>query len=312
MAKKYSPRNPQSSIRNPGEHKPVLLNEVIENLAIQPDGIYIDATFGRGGHSKEILKNLGPQGKLFAIDRDPDAVAFARQDKELNDQRFYIEQQSFDMLQEFAKHQNIIGKVNGILLDLGVSSPQLENPERGFSFIKEGPLDMRMNPEQGMTAAEWLNSAKENDIEHVLKEYGEERFARRIAAAIVTARKIQPLSTTTQLAAIVAKANPRWEKRKHPATRTFQAIRIYVNQELEQLASVLEQCLQILTVGGRLCVISFHSLEDRIVKQFIQFHSKKELQPNLKKIDKIKPGRPETLTNPRARSAILRVAEKIL
>lgn len=312
MVKKYSPRSPRSTTPNPNVHNPVLLNEVIENLAIQPDGIYIDATFGRGGHAKAVLKNLGPQGKLFALDRDPAAIAFARQDKELDDKRFFIEQQSFDMLKEFAKHQNIIGKVNGILLDLGVSSPQLEDPQRGFSFLREGPLDMRMNPEQGMTAAEWLNSAKEEEIEHVLKEYGEERFARRIAAAIVHARKSQPLVTTTDLAEIVAKANPRWERHKHPATRAFQAIRIYVNQELEQLASVLEQCLQILAVGGRLVIISFHSLEDRIVKQFIQFHSKKELPPDLKKIDKIKPSRTETLTNPRSRSAMLRVAEKIL
>ena len=310
MVKKFSARPPRE-VTKPNEHKPVLLNEVIENLAIVADGIYMDATFGRGGHAAVIMANLNASGKLFAMDRDPEAINSAKQQEIFATKNFLIQQDSFVMLKKFAEQQNVVGKVNGILLDLGVSSPQLENAARGFSFLKEGPLDMRMNPEQGMTAAEWINSARENEIERVLNEYGEERYARRIAAAIVRARTAQKITTTTALAEIIADAHPRWERHKHPATRSFQAIRIFINQELEQLAAVLEQCIQILAIGGRLVVISFHSLEDRIVKQFIQFHAKKELPPDLKKIAKIKPERAEVLTNPRARSALLRVAEKI-
>jgi 16S rRNA (cytosine1402-N4)-methyltransferase len=294
-------------------HQPVLLEEVIKNLAIKEDGIYIDATFGRGGHAKAILQRLGSKGKLFAIDKDPEAIAYAEQDPVFKDERFYIQQGSFVMLKVLAKQQNIIGKVNGILLDLGVSSPQLENAKRGFSFLKEGPLDMRMDPTQGISATQWLSKAKEDDIAKVLKEYGEERFARRIASAIVSERRLRPITSTTQLAAIVTKANPKWEKHKHPATRTFQAIRIFINKELENLIFLLDQCMEILTSGGRLLVISFHSLEDRIVKQFIQQKAKggEPLPPTLRIIDKVKPTPAEIAINPRARSAILRIAEKI-
>jgi 16S rRNA (cytosine1402-N4)-methyltransferase len=306
------------------QHQPVLLTEVLENLAIKSDGIYIDATFGRGGHAKAILERLGLNGKLFAIDKDPAAINHAKQEPVFQDKHFYCEQGSFVMLKQLATQQNILGKVSGILFDLGVSSPQLDDSERGFSFLKDGPLDMRMDTTQGLTAAQWINSAKESEIANVLYEYGEERFSRRIAAAIVKEREQRPITMTLQLAKIVADANPRWEKHKNPATRSFQAIRIFINQELQQIAQVLEQCVEILAVGGRLLVISFHSLEDRIVKQFIQKQSKggefparlpilaSEFHPLLKKIGSaLKPGAVETQQNPRARSAILRIAEKI-
>jgi 16S rRNA (cytosine1402-N4)-methyltransferase len=306
------------------QHQPVLLTEVLENLAIKADGIYIDATFGRGGHAKAILQQLGKNGKLFAIDKDPAAINHAKQDPVFQDKRFYCEQGSFVMLKQLASQQNITGKVSGILLDLGVSSPQLDEAERGFSFLKDGPLDMRMDTTQGLTAAQWINSAKEKEIANVLFEYGEERFSRRIAAAIVKIREQQPITTTLQLAKIVADANPRWEKHKNPATRSFQAIRIFINPELQQLAQVLEQCIEILAIGGHLLVISFHSLEDRLVKQYIQKQSKggefptrlpvlaSEFHPRLKKIGRaLKPSAEEIEQNPRARSAILRIAEKI-
>lgn len=286
-------------------HRPVMVTEVIENLITDVGGIYIDATFGRGGHATEILKKLNAQGKLFAIDRDTEAVEYAK--KQIGDHRFHVQQGSFEMLGNFATRENIFGKVTGILFDLGVSSPQLDNAARGFSFQKEGPLDMRMDTTQKLTAEEWLNSAPENEIIIVLKEYGEERFAKRIASAIVRERKATLIHSTTQLAQIVAKANPRWEHRKHPATRTFQAIRIFINQELQQLKDGLEQALKILDNHGRLVVLSFHSLEDRIVKHFIQQEINSK---NLLKIAKIKPSREEVQNNPRSRSALLRVAEK--
>lgn len=287
-------------------HQPVMLREVLDNLITDPDGIYIDATFGRGGHAIEILKKLSTNGKLFAIDKDPEAVLYAQ--KNITDKRFLIKQGSFDMLEEFAEQHNITGKITGILFDLGVSSPQLDEPLRGFSFQKEGPLDMRMDTTQKLTAATWINSASEQEIIDVLKELGEERYAKRIAQFIDRERKTNPIHTTTQLAKIVLAANPRWEHRKHPATRTFQAIRIFINQELQQLQTALNQALKILALHGRFAVISFHSLEDRIVKQFIQTESKAF---RLKKIAKIKPTREETLQNRRSRSALLRVAEKI-
>lgn len=304
-------------------HQPVLLHEALDALAIKPDGIYIDATFGRGGHSAAILEKLNKAGRLYALDRDPAAVEFAHK-KFGTEERFLLVHQSFADLQQMAKQQQIIGKVDGILLDLGVSSPQLDDPERGFSFLQDGPLDMRMDTSRGMTVAEWLQNAKATDIAQVLHEYGEERFAKRIANAIVRARDEQPIITTAQLASIVSAANPAWEKHKHPATRAFQALRIFVNQELNELQAVLEHVLPVLAIGGRLAVISFHSLEDRIVKRFIRRHTRDETLPaglpvraneihvRLKSLGRaIKPSVNEIAHNPRSRSAILRVAEKL-
>jgi len=304
-------------------HRPVLLDEVLEALKLEPDGVYVDATFGRGGHAGAILDQLGMQGRLMAMDKDPDAVRRAREIFG-KDTRFTMQQGSFAMLKTFIHGQGLVGKVNGILLDLGVSSPQLDNPQRGFSFKHSGPLDMRMNPDEGITVAMWLKTAKQEDIAKVLREYGEERFARRIARAIVEARATAPIETTGQLAAIVAQANPAWEKGKDPATRTFQALRIFINRELDDLQACLGQVLDVLAVSGRLVVISFHSLEDRIVKRFIRQHSRgdefpagvpvkaTEYRPRLRRIGKaISPDEAEVSGNPRARSAIMRVAEKI-
>jgi len=304
-------------------HKPVLLKEVIEALNIQPSGVYIDGTFGRGGHAGAILDKLSGDGRLFATDKDPQALQEAKKNFG-QDQRFEIEQGSFAMLKELAERHHITGKVNGILLDLGVSSPQLDDPARGFSFRNEGPLDMRMDPEHGMSAARWVATASEQEIAQVLKEYGEERFAKRIAGAIVKVRKESPIETTTRLAAIVKEANPAWEKNKDPATRSFQAIRIFINRELDDLKEFLEQSLEILAPGGRLAIISFHSLEDRLVKRFMRKHAKgdefpldlpvtqSQLKPRLREVGKaIMPGEDEVNENPRARSAVLRVAEKL-
>jgi 16S rRNA (cytosine1402-N4)-methyltransferase len=306
------------------EHQPVLLQETLEALAIKPDGVYIDATFGRGGHSKAILERLGSAGRLIAIDKDPAAIAFAK-DYFKQEQRFAIHHGSFNRLQEIAEQENVVNKIDGVLLDLGVSSPQLDDAQRGFSFLHDGPLDMRMDITQGTTAAEWLMYAKEKEIADVLWQYGEERFSRRMARAIVAERIIAPIETTARLSDIVREANPRWEKTKHPATRAFQAIRIFINQELSDLSVVLEQAVAVLAVNGRLAVISFHSLEDRIVKRFIRTNSREllgndferltaqrmGLKPKLKTIGKkIKAGESELAVNPRSRSAILRVAEK--
>lgn len=304
-------------------HAPVLLEESLEALAIHEEGIYIDCTFGRGGHSAAILGKLGDKGRLIALDRDVDAVVSAS--KRLgSDPRFVIEHASFDRLAEIAARHGVAGKVDGILLDLGVSSPQLDDARRGFSFMKDGPLDMRMDIGSGMTAAEWLGSASEREIRDVLRTYGEERFAGRIAHAVVLARQEAPLMTTLQLARLVEKAVPRREKGKHPATRTFQAIRIRINRELEQLESVLEQVIDVLAPGGRLAVISFHSLEDRIVKRFLRRCSTPPKLPRgvpvttqeeitlLKLVGKsIVPSDKELASNPRARSSRLRVAERI-
>lgn len=303
------------------QHEPVLLDEAIDALSIQPDGIYIDATFGRGGHSKKILEKLNENGKLYALDRDVDAVKFA-QEKFHHDKRFCISQTSFSHLAEIAQEKNIAQKVNGILLDLGVSSPQLDDPQRGFSFSQDGPLDMRMDTRRGKTAAAWINSAKEKEIVDVLFTFGEEKFARRMANAIVKERSIQSIETTGRLAEIIKAANPAWEKNKHPATRAFQAIRIFINEELKEIESVLHQALGILASHGRLVVISFHSLEDRIVKRFMRDFSRdqtipqgvpvraSELKPRLKTIGRaIKASETEVRKNPRSRSAVLRVAE---
>ena len=306
-----------------GEHQPVLSAEVITGLAIIPDGFYIDATFGRGGHSRLILQSLGPKGRLLAIDQDPAAISAAQAPPFASDQRFTIRQGSFSKLTDFVREQGWQGQVNGVLLDLGVSSPQLDDPQRGFSFRLAGPLDMRMNPQAGLSAANWLNKAQEADIAQVLREYGEERFAKRIAAAIVMARREKLLATTEELAAIVSKAVPFHEPGKHPATRSFQAIRIFVNQELTALQNCLEQCLPVLKIGGRLVVISFHSLEDRIVKEFMQSRARgdvldklplreSQIVRSLRLVSRlIRPTAEEVDSNPRARSARLRIAEKL-
>lgn len=310
------------------KHLSVLLAEAIANLAIEKSGIYVDATFGRGGHSRAILERLGPHGRLVAMDLDPDAVAVATAEPFLSDSRFEMIHASFTSLEVEISKRGWLDQVNGVLLDLGVSSPQLDNPQRGFSFLRDGPLDMRMNPSVGIDAATWINSADVHDIAEVLHRYGEERFSRRIAAAIVRARAVERITTTLQLANIIANANSKKEKHKHPATRAFQAIRIFINEELSALEKCLPQIVRVLSVGGRMCVISFHSLEDRIVKQFIQRESitdiyprdlpitqeqlKKMRQPQLRKIGKaIEASSAEVERNPRARSARLRVAEKI-
>jgi len=308
---------------DPHTHHPVMLQEVMEALHIDVAGVYVDATFGRGGHAAEILQRLSVEGRLIAIDRDPRAVMVARE-RSAKDRRFTVYQGTFAMLEYFAEAAAVSGKVNGVLFDLGVSSPQLDAAERGFSFLREGPLDMRMDPTQGESAAEWLASAAEADIAYVLKTYGEERYAKRIARAIVQARQATPIATTTQLAEIVAAANPAWERDKHPATRAFQAIRIHVNRELEELQQGLPQALKVLAPGGRLAVISFHSLEDRIVKRFMRDEARggdfppgvpvpaAAFKPTLRIIGKpVYPGDKEVAANPRARSAVLRVAEKL-
>ena len=308
---------------NQYSHQPVLLKEVLDGLNINPQGKYVDGTFGRGGHASEIVQRLGPEGRLFLMDKDPQAIATARQ-LFGDDERVIIAQGSFAMLKQQVVERNWIGAVDGILLDLGVSSPQLDDSERGFSFRRDGALDMRMDPQAGISAAEWVAQVKEQDLATILREYGEERFARRIARAIVQAREIQPIKTTRQLAAIVAEANPKWETGKDPATRSFQAIRIFINSELDDLKTCLAQVVELLKTGGRLVIISFHSLEDRIVKRFIRDQSKgdrypaglpvtqAQLNPSLKPIGKaIRPTKYEVAQNPRARSSVLRVAEKI-
>jgi 16S rRNA (cytosine1402-N4)-methyltransferase len=303
-------------------HESVLLREAVEALSISPSGRYIDATFGRGGHCAAILDRLGPEGRVLAIDRDPEAVAFGR-GRFAADPRVRIEQSGFGAMARLAGRMDWSGRVQGILLDLGVSSPQLDAPERGFSFLQDGPLDMRMDPGTGSSAAEWLARADEREIAEVLRDFGEERFARRIARAICEARERSPLTRTVELAQIVAAANPAWEKGRHPATRAFQAIRIRVNRELEELGSALEQSLDVLAPRGRLAVISFHSLEDRMVKRFMRRQSRGDEPPRGVPVtaDRIRarmrlvgravhPGDDEVARNPRARSAVLRVAEK--
>ncbi|MCW9031077.1 MAG: 16S rRNA (cytosine(1402)-N(4))-methyltransferase RsmH [Gammaproteobacteria bacterium] len=290
---------------------------------MKPDGCYVDGTFGRGGHSQEIMKQLGKSGKLLAFDKDPQAIAQAKSIA-ANDDRLHVKQGSFTQLKQTVESLGWQGKVDGVFLDLGVSSPQLDDAGRGFSFRFDGPLDMRMDPDSGQSAAQWLASAEERDIMMVLFDYGEEKFARRIASAIVAARQEQPINTTKRLASIVAAANPSREKNKDPSTRTFQAIRIFINQELEDLKTCLAQAVDLLAPGGRLVVISFHSLEDRIVKRFIREQCKGDdfpldlpvmhvqLNQNMKMVGKaIKAGRKELNQNPRARSAVMRVAERL-
>jgi 16S rRNA (cytosine1402-N4)-methyltransferase len=306
------------------EHQPVLLDEVIENFAIQPAGVYLDATFGRGGHAQAILNLLGPNGRLFAMDKDPEAIAYAHA-KFATDKRFMIQHGSFAEMKKLIAKQNLVGKINGVLLDLGVSSPQLDDPERGFSFKRAGKLDMRMDHSRGVDAATWIATIGEKELADVLWEYGEERFSRRVAKAIVIARAETPIKTTAELAEIIAKAIPAWQKGKHPATRSFQAIRIAVNKELEDLELGLKQAMEVLGVGGRLLVISFHSLEDRIVKHFMQREERGveipsdlpikhvDIEVSFKRLGRaIKPSEKEIAMNPRARSAILRIGEKLL
>lgn len=303
-------------------HQSVLLEEAMSGLSIIPEGIYVDATFGRGGHSKAILSKLSAQGRLLVIDQDPEAIDLATHEYS-QDERVIIRHGSFTHLQKWVQALDWDGRVNGILLDLGVSSPQLDDATRGFSFQRTGPLDMRMDPTQSLDAATWLARTPENEIARVLYEYGEERFSRRIARAIVAARQVAPIVTTTALAEVIAKAVPFSQPGKHPATRSFQAIRIAVNRELEALTAVLKQSLEILTVMGRLVVISFHSLEDHIVKDFIQYWAKGGLPPDLaipeahvqrrlRMVGKmIRPSASEVKFNPRARSARCRIVEKL-
>jgi len=310
-----------SSRSEAGLHKTVLLNEAVQALRIKADGTYVDATFGRGGHSREILARLGRTGKLIAIDRDPEAVASAAS---LVDSRLMVLQMAFGRIGQVVAEGNLAG-VDGVLLDLGVSSPQLDSAARGFSFRLDGPLDMRMDTGRGITAAEWLAQASEQDIGEVIRRHGEERFAKQIARAIVAARSSGPVDRTRKLAQIVAKAVPTREPHQDPATRTFQALRIHINQELEELEIALPQCMEILNHGGRLVVISFHSLEDRIVKNFMRTQAQPgalparlpvraaELpKPRMKLVGKpIFPSDDEVTANPRARSAVMRVAERV-
>ncbi|PQA81678.1 16S rRNA (cytosine(1402)-N(4))-methyltransferase [Limnohabitans sp. TS-CS-82] len=301
-------------MEQPWQHTTVLLHEAVEALDIQPDGTYVDATFGRGGHSRLILSKLSPQGRLIAFDKDPDAIAAAAQ---IQDPRFSIRHQGFTDLGELPA-----GSVDGILMDLGVSSPQIDNPARGFSFRFEGPLDMRMDTTRGQSVAEWLAEAELQHIAEVIREYGEERFALQIAKAIDARRQEGRLPTSTsELAQLVADTVKTRESGKNPATRTFQAFRIFINAELEELQQALEATLKVLRPKGRLAVISFHSLEDRIVKQFITKHSREVYDRRapfaapkvmeFKPVDRIKPSAEELKGNPRSGSAIMRVAERL-
>lgn len=304
-------------------HESVLLRESLEALNLQANGIYVDATFGRGGHSGEILKRLGPTGRLIAFDRDPQAIAVAHE-KFASDARFSIVQNAFSHLQTTVEGLGLSGKINGILMDLGVSSPQLDEAERGFSFMRDGELDMRMDPTRGQSAAAYIATVKEEDLADVIYRLGEDRQSRRIAKAIVNARAEKPITRTLELAQIVADAIPRKEKHKHPATRTFLALRLKVNDELGEVERTLPQAMNVLADKGRLAVISFHSLEDRIVKLYMRDEARGPRLPKdipildadvhrrLRLVDKIMPSDEETRMNPRARSAVLRVAERCL
>lgn len=311
------------SLKTKNDHQPVLLTEVIESLSIKPTGVYWDATFGRGGHSQAILDRLHPTGRLFALDKDPDAVAYA-QKHFANDPRFHIQQGAFSQLAAFAEKQQVYGKIDGILFDLGVSSPQLDQADRGFSFMRNGRLDMRMDNTHGIDAATWLASVDEKTLATVLWEYGEERFSRHIARAIVSQRKEHPITTTHQLAEIISAVLPKRPHQKHPATRSFQAIRMAVNDESQELRQALTQSVNALAHGGRLCVISFHSLEDRFVKQFMKHQEEGDAIPaklpikmnektlSFKRIGRaIQPTETEMDINHRSRSAVLRIGEKI-
>ncbi|MDF9433486.1 MULTISPECIES: 16S rRNA (cytosine(1402)-N(4))-methyltransferase RsmH [Chromohalobacter] len=303
-------------------HASVLLDGAVEALMTDPDGCYLDGTFGRGGHSRAILQRLSPQGRLLAIDRDPAALA---EGATWDDSRFTLRHGRFAELDDIARDAALHGRLSGVLLDVGVSSPQLDDASRGFSFLRDGPLDMRMDPTQGESAADWLARVSERDMSDVFKRYGEERFARRIAKAIVARRGERPITHTADLAELVKAAHPAWEKGKHPATRVFQAIRIHVNGELDQLEAALAAALESLAPGGRLVVISFHSLEDRLVKRFIRDKVRgdthlprdlpirdTQLNRRLAMVGKARrPDEDEIALNPRARSAVMRVAQKL-
>lgn len=310
---------------NSFRHITVLLDEAVDGLAVQADGCYLDGTFGRGGHSRLILERLGSEGRLLGFDKDPLAIATGNA-LAAEDGRFVVVQRSFAELGAEVALRGLTGQVAGILLDLGVSSPQLDDAERGFSFLNDGPLDMRMNPDAGVSAAEFIASASAEEIARVFKEYGEERFAKRMARAVVERRALKPFERTADLAAVLTEANPAWEKGKNPATRAFQGLRIYINNELGDLEQGLDAALESLAVGGRLVVISFHSLEDRIVKQFMRRHAKgeadtlprdlpiipKAFEPRLKLLGKPQfASEAELKANPRSRSAVMRVAEKL-
>jgi 16S rRNA (cytosine1402-N4)-methyltransferase len=303
-------------------HQTVLLREAVEALVTSPAGFYVDGTFGRGGHSRHLLQQLNADGRVLGVDKDPAAQAAALE-LAATESRFEFFHGSFAELPDQLRRMGI-DAVDGILLDLGVSSPQLDDGERGFSFLQDGPLDMRMDTTRGETAAQWLSHAGVDEIALVLKEYGEERFSRRIAAAIVAARTEQPITSTGRLAQVVSEANPKWEKHKHPATRAFQAIRIKVNSELEDLRELLAAALDMLHVGGRLVVISFHSLEDRLVKRYMRDMARGEQFPmgvpvrdsalnrRMRLVGKaVRASDEEVAGNVRSRSAIMRVAEKI-
>ncbi len=303
-----------------GGHAAVLAQEAVAALSVRGDGVYVDGTYGRGGHSRLILERLGTGGRLIALDRDPDAVQAGQA---VTDPRFTILRSPFSQLADVVSAQGVAA-VDGVLLDLGVSSPQLDDGRRGFSFRHDAPLDMRMDPEHGVSAADWLATADEAEIREVIRDHGEERFAKQIAAAIVAARARGPVDTTRQLAALVAETVPTREPHQNPATRTFQALRIHVNQELEELSLVLPQCVALLKPAGRLAVISFHSLEDRIVKRFLRAQSQADTlparlpvrardlpRPRMRLIGRAqRPGMVEVAANSRARSAVMRVAER--
>ncbi|MEM7294536.1 MAG: 16S rRNA (cytosine(1402)-N(4))-methyltransferase RsmH [Pseudomonadota bacterium] len=304
-------------------HLPVLKDEALESLRISREGIYVDGTFGRGGHSRALLDQLGDQGRLLAFDADPAAVLHARAHF-ATDPRFAIYHRNFDCLGQVCEEQRVAGQVDGVLLDLGVSSPQLDDPARGFSFSQDGPLDMRMDQDSGESARQWLARASEAELADVFYEYGEERYSRRIARALVQARQTQSFERTVELAAAVAAAHPRWEKHKHPATRVFQAIRIHINREMDALKGALAAMAQVLKVGGRLVVISFHSLEDRIVKRFARGDAARQSVPRglplpagevewpMRAVGRaIRPSEFELERNQRARSAVMRVVERI-
>lgn len=315
------PSPPSESPVRGHAHTSVLLDGAVDTLIHDASGCYLDGTFGRGGHSRAILSRLSPEGRLIALDRDPDAIAEAQH---IDDGRFEIVRAEFARLAEVAREQGVYGQLSGILLDIGVSSPQLDDAERGFSFLRDGPLDMRMDPSQGESAAQWLARVGEAEMASVFKRHGEERYARRLARAIIARRTEQPFTRTEDLAAVVKAAHPAWEKGKHPATRVFQAIRIEVNGELDQLDAALDAALEALAPGGHLVVISFHSLEDRRVKRFIRDHVRgdtnvprgiplrdDQLQRRLESLGKaMRASDDEVADNPRARSAVMRMARK--
>ena len=305
------------------EHTTVLLKEAVEALVTDADGFYVDGTFGRGGHSAKLLSKVSENGIVLAIDKDLQAIESGRE-RFKQDSRLRLVHGSFADMSNFVDDQAHMGKVSGVLLDLGVSSPQLDDADRGFSFMRDGPLDMRMDTSAGLSAAEWIASAEEQEISRVIKEYGEERFARRMASAVVRERSKTPITRTVQLASILAAAHPAWERGKHPATKAFQAIRIFINRELDDLEVLLSRVIDLLQVGGRLVVISFHSLEDRRVKRFIRDQERGIKLPKnlpvrdvergvrLKKVGKVvKPTDLEVGDNIRSRSAVMRVAERV-